>query len=146
MKTVFPAKRYQPGQMGSLGKASYMILKQHDFPWEFPDEEVNLFLEEDSDRVFAQRHEHAHACVKKHTKGGELSLGSWFKAATDKEVLEFIKEFIQADPSITWTGYRILGTVHRGNGFPVFTLQIFAKPVNSKTKVYSGCIAPNVES
>lgn len=146
MPYVFPAKPYRFGQMGSMGDAAYMILKQFQFPHEYAENEKNCFCRWDSDRVFQQQNDHANACVKKHTGKGPLALEFWFDRSSDEQVLEFIKEFLKADPNVKWTGYRVLGSVHRGNGYPIFTLELFAKPADSTTEVYSGRIAPNVES
>lgn len=53
---------------------------------------------------------------------------------------------LKADKTIAWSGYRVLGTVNRGNGYPVWTLEIFAKGPDSDTEVYTGQVAPNVLS
>jgi hypothetical protein len=142
MNQVFRARKYLPSQMGSLGKASYMIIKQTNFPNKYDENEDLTRM--DSDRVFEQDYNHAQACVKKHTGSGELGLALWFENNTDKKILAFIIEFIKADKKVAWTGYRIMGTISQ-SGYAIWTLELFAKQPTSKTKVYSGLVAPNVE-
>jgi hypothetical protein len=40
----------------------------------------------------------------------------------------------------------LLGSVNHGSGYPVWSLQLFAKHPDSKTVVYTGEKAPNVRS
>ena len=143
MNKVFTARKFQPNQMFSLGNASYMIIRQYNFPNTYEDNENHMTR--DSDRVFQQKYEHAMECVKKHTRSsGNLYLDSWLEKAKDTEVIEFIKEFLNADQNVQWTGFRILGSVG-GNGSNIYTLELFAKSPDSTTEVYSGREAPNVE-
>jgi hypothetical protein len=66
------------------------------------------------------------------------------RRAKDQQVIDFLVDVLKADKSVTWTGYRVLGTVNRSNGHPVWTLEIFAKDLKSDTEVYTGQDAPNV--
>ena len=80
---------------------------------------------------------------------GELGLAQWAKSAGNERVLALLKDLFKADenhPGVKWTGYRITGTVNRSNGYPVYSLWLFAKNRGSETKVYSGSRAPNVEA
>jgi hypothetical protein len=70
----------------------------------------------------------------------------WLQSASKKPLMAFIIEALkvdQTDPETEWTGCRILGTVNRSNGYPVYSFQLFAN--KSKAKVYSGQCAPNVK-
>jgi len=142
---VYLAEPYQYGEMGSLGKASGMLIRQFHFPFEYTDN-MDQLLHADHDRLYQQDYKRASECIKKHTGTGELGLGSWAMGATDDEILAFLKEILEADQDVNWTGFRILGTVHRSNGGPVWSLQLFAKSPDTDTEVFSGQNAPNVLS
>jgi hypothetical protein len=144
MEYMMKARKFKSGQFYSLGKAAYMIIRQHNFPYSYePDES---FETQDSDHVILRNFDQSRKCIAKHTKHvSEYSLDVWFEKASDSQIMEFIKEFIEADPKVNWTGYRVLGSVHQGDGWNIWTLQLFAKSPASKTEVYSGKVAPNVE-
>lgn len=142
VKRVFTAyEPYSFGKLGSLGSATYMLIRQHDFPDTYEDHET--LMQADHDRVVYWDHEHASRCFQEHTGSGHLE--SWARRASASAILKFLKDLLKADPDIKWTGFRILGSVHRGNGYPVWGLELFAKDPKSKTKVYSGQRAPNVK-
>ena len=143
MQRVFQATPYQPGTLGSTGNAAYMLLRQYQFPDEY-DERLDTHLQVDHDRLFQQDHEHASRCFKTYIETGDMNFPSWLWNAKDSAIILFLKDLMKADARVNWTGYRVMGSVHRGNGFPVFTLELFAKHQKSKTKVYSGDDAPNV--
>ena len=142
MPKVLRAQPYRSDAMWSLGDAVYMFIRQFQFPNEYSQEDK--ITSADSDRLIQQDIKHASDCFKKHTGSGELNSKNWFLSAFDEGIMNFLKEILKADSSIQWTGYRILGSVHQGNGFPVWTLELFAKHPSSKTKVYTGSDAPNV--
>ncbi len=132
------------GDMGSLGDASNKLIKQFRFPFQYKEDE--LLLQADHDRMFEWDYEHTRDAFKHHMKTGELGLPSWAQKSTGKQVLELLKDLFRVDkhyPGVKWTGYRITGTVNRSNGYPVYSLWLFAKREGSKTKVYSGDRAPN---
>lgn len=143
MEKVFQAQPYRYGAMGSLGNASYMLIRQHQFPNEF-----NPTLDKiegwDHDRIMQQQYEHGSRCFKEHTGTGEMGLESWVKSAEPEKVIHFLQDILKADPAVKWTGFRVLATVNSGNGYLVWTLQLFAKHPKSKTVVYNGQNAPNV--
>lgn len=148
MRTVTPANRY--GDMGSLGDARNKLICQYQFPHEY-DPKLDRIISFDHDRLYEQDYERTSAIFNKYlgTGGNYLTmLAYWLEDGriTHKKILEMIKELLEADPTIEWTGYRILGTVNRSNGAPVHSLQLFAKGKDSKTKVYTGNKAPNVEN
>jgi len=137
MQRVLQAQVYRPNALGSFGNAEYMLIRQHKFPDEY-DPALDKMVGWDHDRVMQQQHEHGRRCFKEHTGSGELHLDSWVEGATPKKVLDFLQDILKADPKVTWTGFRVLGTIHRGNGYPVWTLQLFAKHPDSKTVVHNG--------
>ena len=139
---VFQAEPYQYGEMGSLGKASYMLLRQFQFPNEY--EEKDTLISADHDRCLMWDYAHVCECFKKHMNTGEMGLGHWINSAFDEKVIDFLKDILKADTEVVWTGYRVMGTVNRSNGYPVYTLELFAKHAESKTTVYTGANAPNV--
>ena len=143
MAKVYEAEAYRYGAMGSLGDASYMLLSQYQFPDEY-DSDRDKLTGWDHDRIMQQQYEHGTRCFEQHTGTGELGLEGWLKRAEPEKVLAFLRDILKADPTINWTGYRILGSVHRGNGYPVYTLQLFAKHPESVTVVYNTENAPNL--
>ena len=142
--TVYSAEPYRDGEMGSFGNASYMLLRQFQFPHVYTKND-NL-ITADHDRCMSQDYEHSSRCFQEHTGTGELGLQSWLNIATNEQVFAFLKDILKAEPLVQWTGYRIMGGVHRGSGYPVWTLQLFAKHTDSQTEVYSDASAPNVLS
>lgn len=142
---VYPSEPYRCGAMGSLGDASCMLLRQFNFPNTYT-RNLDKHSMADHDRCMSWDPEHTRRCFKQHTGTGELGLEDWLRRATDENVLVFLRDILKAEPGVTWTGYRIMGTVHRGNGYPVWTLELFAKHPDTDTEVYTGSNAPNVLS
>lgn len=120
-----------------------MYLRQYQFPDTF-DGQLDKHMTADSDRVFSWDYHHARRCFQQHTGTGELGLEAWIKSTTDEKAMEFLKDILKADTSVQWTGYRVMGSVHQGNGYPVWTLELFAKHPDSHTEVYTGGNAPNI--
>lgn len=134
------------GDMGSLGKASNKLIRQFNFP--FRHEENEKMAQADHDRMFQWDYEHTRAAFTRHMKTGEMGLPYWASQVGDEQVMALLKDLFKVEESysdVEWTGYRITGTVNRSNGNPVYSLWLFAKRKGSKTKVYSGDNAPNVE-
>lgn len=142
-RQVYPASQYKAANMGSFGKASGMFIRQFNFP-DIYDDELDSYEVRDHDRIMQSESEHANTCFKKHTGKGEFGFEGWALNAYDAKILIFLKDIMRADKAINWTGYRIRGTVNVGNGYPVWTLELFAKHPDSKTIVYTGDKAPNV--
>ncbi len=140
---VYKAEPYRPNELGSFGKASCMLLRQFNFPNTY-NLHMDLLIQIDHDRCMSLDYEHASQCFKKHTGTGEGGLADWLKEASDEAVIEFLKDILRAEPEVKWTGYRIMGGVNRSNGYPVWTLNLFAKHPDSETVVYTGPSAPNV--
>lgn len=135
------------GDMGSLGQASNKLIQQFNFPFRY--EEDEQLIQADHDRMFEWDYTHTTETFKRHMATGSMGLPCWVQQhATDDQVLELLKDLFKVNetyPDIEWTGFRITGTVNRSNGNPVYSLWLFAKRKGSKTKVYSGDNAPNVE-
>lgn len=146
MRSVIRATRYDSNETGSLGRASNMYIRQFEFPNKYSASDV--YTQIDLDRI-CHTHEVARA-FEKHGVRGEMSFGSWVRKQHDKTVLaclaDIVPHFTKVKPlAAGWTGYRVLLTVHRGNGFPVFHLELFSKHPEGGTIVHSGSNAPNVE-
>jgi hypothetical protein len=147
MRKTMVATRYRTGCMESLGNAMYALIRQHDFPFEY-DEKKDAYTSADHDRCFQWDYAHAKRCFKEHTGTGDMGFEQWVRNSHAEEVMAFLKDILKvADLDAKgvfghpvgdsgWTGFRILGTVHRGNGYPVWSLELFAKGKGSKTKVY----------
>ena len=141
MKEVFIANPYTLStDMGSLGDASYVLIAQYQFP-HFYDEKDNLFGA-DHDRCFTWDYQHARECCTRHMKSGEGHIATFARTSNPELVLAFIQDILKANPKVKWTGWRVMGTVNRRNGYPVYTLELFAN--NSGVEVFSGPLAPNV--
>lgn len=144
MSFVFKARTpYTPYAMGSLDRTAYMLIWQHDFPNEYTDNDKIIGADHDRLRVW---HSDFSEVVKRHTGTGELGIGDWVRKNNPEKVMAFLIELMHADPLVQWTGYRVMGSVHQGNGYPVFSINLFAKHPESKIEVYSGDrSAPNIE-
>lgn len=142
MTQVLLAEAYNPSEMGSLGRAAYMLHRQIKFPLEY-DPAVDKMLSADHDRLLSWDYNHFRECCRRFLNTGELGIGSWVRSVREKELFEFLKAALKADRLVDWTGCRVLGTVHRGNGYPVYTLQLFSN--QSGCEVFSEDFAPNVK-
>ena len=119
-----------------------MLLRQENFPHTYENKDIVLMV--DHDRLLDHNSRRVSTCFQKHTGIGECGLEDWIRRASTEACINFLKDVLEADASRNWTGFRVLGSVHRGNGYPVWTLCLFAKHPESKTEVYSGQDAPNV--
>ena len=143
MPTVWKAVLH--GDMGSLGNASNKLIRQFRFPYEYDEDET--MIQADHDRMLEWDYDHARFAFRLHTGTGELGLAQWAKSAGNEQVLALLKDLFKVDenhPGVKWTGYRITGTVNRSNGYPVYSLWLFAKKRSSGTKVYFDSHAPDV--
>lgn len=136
--------RYQPGCLGSFDSTEYMLIRQYNFP-NIYDSSLDKIISADSDRCSQRDRDHAQRCFKEHIGTGEMDLERWARSAKDEDVITFLKDILKADPKTEWTGYRIMGTVHRSSGYTIWTLSLFSKNPKSDTKVFTGEDAPNVE-
>ena len=145
MSGVYMAEPYDLNETGSLGRASGMLIRQHNFPHQY-DSQLDKITSADHDRCFQWDHAHARRCFTEHTGTGELNLERWVTSQPPDKVIAFLSDILKADAGAfrAWTGFRVLLTVNRSNGFPVYTLELFAKHPDSHTQVYSGENAPNV--
>lgn len=140
---VLPARPYKPNNLGSMGNASGMLIRQYQFPNEYHDFEALVFS--DHDHCIHANYDRAIACIKKYTKTGELGLESWFLHSSDELIMAFLDEFLDVNYGAKWTGYRIRGTVSRSDGSVIWSLELFAKAPGSSTVVYTGTKdVPNV--
>lgn len=130
--------------MGSFDKTSYMLIRQYQFPDVYY-RDMDILLSADDDRCFMWDYKYTRRCFTEHLGTGEGALERWAMSATLEKIMAFLKDILKADEATNWTGFRIMGTVNRANGFPVWTFQLFAKHPETDTKVYSGLDAPNVE-
>lgn len=142
MRRVFIANPYSSMDMSSLGDGCHVLYRQVRFPLEY-DPDVDLMLVADHDRLLSWDHKAFQQACQDFIGAGELMIGQWAIGAAEGRFLDFLAAILQADTSVAWTGGRVLGSVHLGNGYPVFTLELFAN--RSGVKVYTGQDAPNVK-
>jgi len=140
---VIMAAPYNPMAMQSIGRANLMFWRQCNFPHQY-DEKLDKLIHEDHDRIMDREYSHFQACLARYVHSGELALASWFLEADDTRVFNFLKSVMRADEKVEWNGYRILGSIHLGDGAPVWRLELFAKSLKSQTAVYTGDQAPNI--
>lgn len=145
---VLTAEAYVPYAMSSTGNASGMLLRQYNFPDTYAEKDKHVTA--DHDRVIMWDREHWDACIKRAKSIGDRSLEYWCEQGKAEDILTFLADLFSSETigntkDIKWTGFRILGTVNRSNGYPVYTLELFAKHKDTKTKVYSTPMAPNVQ-
>ena len=143
MHRVFCAAYPGSQELGSMGNATYMLIRQIDFPDTYLEQERLTGSDHDRTQEYFGLGR-SHEIFQRHTGGGELSLRAWVRSATKDELIAFIAEHLKADKRIRWTGCRVLGTTNRSNGHTVWTLELFRKHRNSSTLVYSTANAPNV--
>lgn len=74
MRKVYPAQPFSHGALGSFGKGSYVLLRQHQFPDTY--DERDKLQHADHDRLLSWDREHASACIKRHTGTGPMGLGT----------------------------------------------------------------------
>lgn len=137
---VIEPEPYKFGAMSSSGRAHLMLLRQYQFPAGMYDDQERMVFA-DHDRILSNRHEEASRFFKRHMRGPRLEFGDWLRRAQDEQVMALLKDLLEnylaIIPSVEWTGYRVLGSVHAAGGYPVYTLQLFAKLPGSSTEVYS---------
>jgi hypothetical protein len=141
---VFTAVRYTPGALSSLGQGRNVFLRQFNFPLVYDERDRMVYL--DHDRVIQHRGEKARECFQRHIGTAEMGLQSWLEkeGVTDQRVLDFLLDLTELKSEANWTGYRITSTVHQGQGFPIWQIEIFAKHPDTSTEVFTGEDAPNV--
>jgi hypothetical protein len=141
MKQVDAANPYQDGELGTGGTADHMLLRQYEFPDTYDDNHEHL-LTIDHDACMRKDHDHALMCIHQYTQRDRSSLDIWLEMASNNRILDFLKAILKADPDITWTGYRILGSASSLG--TIWTLELFAKDPYGATPVYTGMDSPNV--
>lgn len=141
---VYQAEPYRSGAMGSLGNAAYMLLRQHQFPDTY--DERDRLIGADQDRIIQRDYEKSHEIITRHIGSGEIHIEQWVREQFPEKVIAFFAELLpDGGDAKQWAGFRLMGSVHRGNGHPVYTLELFAKHSDSDTEVYDGMSAPNVK-
>jgi hypothetical protein len=136
------------GDMGSLGDAQYRLFVQRNFPAEY-ERDMDLMVCADHDRMQSWDYDRFKEFLKR-VNDVQLtsSLGHCFASMGEETALEILKFGLLPNEKEyqdrIWTGYRVMGTVNRSNGYPVWSFSIFSKHPDTNTKVYSGFNAPNV--
>ena len=149
MRDIFPAQeRYNYGMMGSLGSATYMLIAQKAFPESY-DETKDKYWTADSDRILMWDYDHFCKIDEKYRKADGIWMGEelFFTSSDEKTIMEYLSEMAtvgnESNEKVKWTGFRVLGTVNRSNGFPIWSLSLFCKGKGSETKVHN--YPPNLQ-
>lgn len=132
MPTIRPAQPYNPDATGSNGNAKDMLLCQFQFPVGHFSEGEALLTGIDCD-IMQREPERATACFNRHTGMNEGGFNFWLKSASNEQVMEFVKDMLQAVKA-EWTGFRVTVTVNK-KGWDVHTLELFAKHPKTHTQV-----------
>ena len=143
---VYLAEPYRPGAMNSeQDQATHMLIRQFRFPYEYMSG-VDQLIGGCHDKLLEKKPGFTVKCFEMHTGMQPENLDVWIRKAHDARIFAFLKNVMKADPKVSWTGYRVLGIVHRYNGSPIWLLELFAKSPETNTEVFSGHNAPNVLS
>ena len=143
MPRVIVAEPFDQSKLGSMGTAVFMLLRQQNFP--FLHSDLDTFERADHDHILKHNRPRAERLISTYTHSTEALLWEWVRKASNPRLLQFMIAYLDSDPTIKWTGYRAMATIHKGNGATIVTFELFAKHKLSDTKVYSGEKAPNVK-
>lgn len=127
LKSVSPAEPFNYKAIGSFGNANNMLLRQYKFPTQYTVEDCLEIA--DHDRLLSWDHDNFRAACDKYVKSGELEIHRFAFTAKPESIMDFLKEALKVkktNPNEIWTGFRITVTTNRSNGYPVFTLALFA--------------------
>ncbi|MBU6321544.1 hypothetical protein KGO04_03340 [Patescibacteria group bacterium] len=133
------AEPYREGALRPDGDASGMLLRQHEFPDEYGDQDRLEVA--DLDRLAERAPDRVRGYIENYAGSAEIE--SWLREAAPGRVIACLRELLGVGAMTEWTGFRILGSVTT-RGDPILTLQLFAKHPGSSTEVYSSEDAPNV--
>ena len=138
------ATPFKENQSGTFGLADQMIIRQYNFPWEYPTSEYKC-LTEKKQGLLVYREEFWEKIIAKY-KVKPAGLGKWFvdKQTPPEKILECVVQLLSEKVDVTrkWTGFRITAT--SGKFGPLFSFELYAQPEGSTTLVYSENDAPNV--
>jgi hypothetical protein len=141
--TVDSAQPFELRQLGSLGNASDMLVRQYRFPFDY-DRETEQMTTSWSDRAQQFDANHFADCFRQYETKNSDVFAYWARESEASRVFAFLKKIMKASEDVKWTGFRIMATV-MDNGHTIFCWQLFAKSPGSKTLVYSDEDAPNVQ-
>lgn len=144
-RIVDMAEPYDAFKMGSDGSASCMYIRQSKFPHMYNTAEGDKTFTEYDDSLLRGDYAYNKSVMEEYYPRMKHDKTDWFRKEKISILMEFCEKILKADASIRWTGFRILGGVNKGNGYPYHIYQLFSKGENSTTKVYSGENAPNVQ-
>ncbi len=142
---VIQAEPYNSNDIGSLGKATHMLIRQYEFPDTYVRNKDQV-TGADHDRLLMEDYTRFHEITAKHEV--KDSIGGWIRKVKPEVALAFIVEMLSGivTQEQGWTGFRVLATTNRMNGNTVYTLELFKKHPDTGTKVYTGEDAPNVKA
>ena len=84
-------------ELGSLGNARNMLVRQYQFPDMYDDAQDN-FTHADFDRILFADWDHTRVCLEEFTgTSGEMGLYAWVRNAHDTTVLLFCKKLMKVD-------------------------------------------------
>lgn len=135
---------YNSGLLKSGRGFTAMFVRQFNFPSTFG-ADSDMYESADNDVLREKDCERHNVCFAKHTGTGELGFSNWVEESSDELVLNFIKDILEVDANLNWTGYRILVSRSLSNGYIIWTFEIFLKHPESNTMVFTGDGAPNIK-
>jgi|GEM_PF-4416606 len=122
-----------------------VLVQQSNFPFIY-DADLDILIGKDNDTLLKIKPKRTDKCFLQHTENDEKFLRKWLTERPDEKIINFIKDLIEADSEVEWTGYRILAAINPSKGNTYWRFELFSKHPKSTTAVYSGELAPNVLS
>ncbi|MEI7620445.1 MAG: hypothetical protein WCJ57_02645 [Candidatus Falkowbacteria bacterium] len=128
---VILATPYRPEALESYGNASYMLIRQFKFPFDYREDEELVTIWSNQSRQYDA------LSFSKSFGDSDRTFEYWLRRENEKNILTFLKKILRLDEKIVWSGFRVLGTITE-SGHTLFTFEVFSKSLGSGTKVYTG--------
>lgn len=125
---------FRPNALNYWSNVSGMLIRQFQFPREY-NPEKEMLISVDDDQLQHMDEDRFKSCLEEHTGSGIGGLTDWALKASSEQIFEFLKDIFKNIPSArqptNWTGFRILGSVHRAYGHVIYTLELFGHKENN---------------
>lgn len=128
---VILAVPYQSEVFELYGNASYMLIRQFKFPFDFREDEKLISIWSN------QFQQYDATFFAKSFSNSNQTFEYWLRRAEEKNILIFLKKLLKLDEVVVWSGFRVLGTITESKQI-LFTFEVFSKRPGSNTKVYTG--------
>lgn len=130
---------HRPEVLAKGGCTANMRVCQFEFPNEYADNEVLIWMT--SDQIWQLAERNTSRVYSHYAIGEEKDLEYFARTARHEEVFNFLKSvmlpFYTELLTVEWTGYRILGTVSTCAGPPAWRFELFARDPRGTTRTYT---------